>query len=38
MNSLVFQMILLIVYGFGVSLDANLERIALVLEDTSPEG
>ena len=37
MIAFVFPMILLIVYGFGVSLDANLERIALVLEDTSPD-
>jgi ABC-2 type transport system permease protein len=35
--SLVLPLILLFLYGFGVSLDLNHLRIALILEDTAPE-
>ncbi|MDB6081087.1 MAG: transporter permease [Chlamydiia bacterium] len=35
--SLVLPLVLLFIYGFGVSLDANHLRIGLVLEDTSPD-
>lgn len=35
--SVVLPMILLFIYGFGVSLDMNHLRIGLVLEDTSPD-
>ncbi len=35
--SIVLPLILLFVYGFGVSLDIEKLRIGLVLEDTSPE-
>lgn len=35
--SVVLPLILLFLYGFGVSLDLNHLRIALVLEDTSPD-
>nr|WP_068468588.1 ABC transporter permease [Candidatus Protochlamydia phocaeensis] len=35
--SLVLPLILLFVYGFGVSLDLNHLRLGLVLEDTSPD-
>ncbi len=33
----VLPLILLIIYGFGVSLDLNLVKIGLVLEDTAPD-
>lgn len=35
--SIVLPLILLFVYGFGVSLDLNHLKIGLVLEDTSPD-
>lgn len=35
--SIVLPLILLFIYGFGVSLDANHLRVGLVLEDTSPD-
>lgn len=35
--SVVLPLILLFIYGFGVSLDMNNLRIGLVLEDTSPD-
>lgn len=35
--SVVLPMILMFLYGFGVSLDLNHLRIGLVLEDTSPQ-
>lgn len=35
--SVVLPLILLFLYGFGVSLDLNNLRVALVLEDTSPD-
>src|SRR5262245_22942922 len=34
---LVLPILMLFLYGFGVSLDANHLRIGLVLEDTSPD-
>ena len=35
--SIILPMILLFLYGFGVSLDVNKLRIGLVLEDTAPD-
>ncbi len=35
--SIILPLILMFIYGFGVSLDLNHLRIGLVLEDTSPE-
>jgi len=35
--SVVLPLVLLFIYGFGISLDANHVKIGLVLEDTSPD-
>src|SRR5687768_10685930 len=35
--SIILPLILLFIYGFGVSLDVNHLKIGLVLEDTSPD-
>src|ERR1700681_908871 len=35
--SIILPLILLFIYGFGVSLDINHLRLALVMEDTSPD-